>query len=59
MKIKIAVLYIVTGRYTCFWNEFYESCEKYLLNDAEKKYFVFTDAEYLDYEENENILKIL
>lgn len=58
MKIKIAVLYIVTGRYTCFWNEFYESCEKYLLNDAEKKYFVFTDAEYLDYEENENILKI-
>ena len=58
MKKKIAVLYIVTGRYICFWDEFYPSCEKYFLSGADKKYFVFTDAEHLNYEENNNILKI-
>lgn len=58
MRNKVAVLYIVTGRYVCFWDEFYPSCEKYFLPDAQKKYFVFTDAEHLNFEENDNILKI-
>ena len=58
MGNKVAVLYIVTGRYVCFWDEFYPSCEKYFLPDAQKKYFVFTDAEHLNFEENDNILKI-
>ena len=55
---KIAILYIVTGRYTAFWNDFYKTCEKYFLPDHDKHYFVFTDAEKLKYEENNNITKI-
>lgn len=42
--MKIAILYICTGAYNCFFKGFYESAEKYLLHDkAEKDYFVFTD----------------
>lgn len=53
--MKIAILYIALGRYTVFWNDFYRSCEKNFIREAEKEYFVFTDAEYLDYEENNNV----
>lgn len=42
---KVAILYIGTGRYTIFWDEFYRSCEKYLLPTCEKHYFFFTDSE--------------
>ena len=41
---KIAILYIGTGRYTIFWDEFYHSCEKNLLRNCEKHYFFFTDS---------------
>lgn len=43
----IAILYICTGKYDIFWQEFYESYEEKFLPDSEKEYFVFTDAEYL------------
>ena len=57
--MKIGILYIITGRYTIFWKEFYESCERYLLPDAEKFYFVFTDSPTIEYEKNnKNIYKI-
>lgn len=42
--MKVALLYICTGEYYCFWNEFYRSSEKYFLPEVEKKYFVFTDS---------------
>jgi hypothetical protein len=43
-KMKVAILYICTGRYNQFFKGFYESCEKYFLKDiAEVEYFVFTD----------------
>lgn len=41
--MKIAVLYIGIGRYKVFWPEFYRSCEKYFLPNADKEYFFFTD----------------
>lgn len=42
--MKIAILYICTGRYNMFWDGFYKSSEEYFLKDeAEKEYFVFTD----------------
>lgn len=47
--MKVAVLYICTGAYTVFWKEFYESCEQYFLPDCEKHYYVFTDADSLEY----------
>lgn len=43
--MKIAILYIATGRYTIFWDIFYKTCEKYFLPNAEKTYFIFTDSE--------------
>jgi len=41
--MKIAVLYICTGNYHIFFKDFYESCEKYFIPEAEKTYFVFSD----------------
>ena len=43
--MKIAILYICTGRYNVFFNGFYLSCKKYLLNEAEKHFYVWTDDE--------------
>lgn len=41
---KVAILYICTGKYKVFWNEFYQSCEQYFLKDiAQVEYFVWTD----------------
>lgn len=39
----IAILYICTGGYVSFWDEFFKSFESNFLNDYEKHYFVFTD----------------
>ena len=41
--MKIAILYICTGKYSQFFAEFYKSCEKFFLTEAQKHYFVFTD----------------
>ncbi len=53
---KVAILYIGTGRYTIFWDEFYRSCEKNLLKNCEKHYFFFTDSQEL--QSNEKITMI-
>ncbi len=57
--MKIGILYICTGKYDIFWKDFYSSCEKYFIPEAEKHYFVFTDASKIEFEnENKNITKI-
>ncbi len=40
---NIAILYIATGRYITFWDEFYPAMEKYFLPNYKKTYFIFTD----------------
>jgi hypothetical protein len=45
--MKIAILYICTGKYDVFWNEFYTSSEKYFCNLEHKHYFVFTDSQQI------------
>ena len=42
--MKIAIIYIGIGRYTVFWDEFYKSCEKNFIRNAQKHYFYFTDS---------------
>lgn len=42
--MKVAILYICTGKYECFFRDFYLSCEKYFLKEASKQYFVWTDS---------------
>lgn len=53
--MKIAILYICTGKYSVFWKGFYESAERYFLPDAEKHYFVFTDADELYAQDNQRV----
>lgn len=50
--IKVAILYICTGKYEVFWKDFFNSYEENFLPNTSKEYFVFTDAEKL-YRENE------
>lgn len=45
--MKIAILYICTGKYHIFFNDFYESCERFFLREVEKTYFVFSDHKEL------------
>lgn len=42
--MKVGILYICTGKYDIFWNDFYQSAEQFLLPNSEKHYFVFTDS---------------
>lgn len=42
--MKVAILYICTGKYTIFWNDFYKSSENNFLVNSEKEYFLFTDG---------------
>ncbi len=55
--MKIGILFIATGRYICFWKDFYKACEKYLLKNHEKTYFLFTDAELKKIPDNVVLVK--
>lgn len=57
---KIAILYLSTGKYKIFWKDFYVSAEKYFLNlsEYEKHYFIFTDADKIEFENEKNVHKI-
>lgn len=55
--MKIGILYIATGRYICFWDEFYNSAQKYLFKDHEKTYFLITDAADPPYVDNKTVMK--
>ncbi len=54
--MRIAILYIGTGRYTIFWKKFYESCEKFFIKDVKKHYFFFTDSKEFNNTENTTIV---
>lgn len=41
----IGILYICTGRYSIFWEKFYQSCENNFCPGLKKHYYVFTDQE--------------
>lgn len=45
--MRLAILYVCTGKYNQFFEGFYESSERNLLKDMEKTYFVWTDDETL------------
>lgn len=45
--MKIAVLYICTGKYNQFFEGFYKSCEKFFMTSLEKTYFVWTDNDHI------------
>lgn len=51
---KIGIIYICTGNYVAFWEDFYKSFEDKFLNESELHYFVFTDADSV-YDSEKNI----
>lgn len=50
--MNLSVIFIGTGKYLNFLPGWYESCEKYLVPNAKKQYYVFTDGELNDPPEN-------
>lgn len=52
--MKIAILYICTGKYDIFWPGFYSSCERFFCKDADKHYFVFTESKQIISQDNVN-----
>jgi len=44
---SVGILYLCTGKYELFFDDFYQSFEKKFLAGAMKKFFVFTDSERL------------
>lgn len=55
MDKSIGILYICTGPYYLFWEDFYKSFQEKFLRNTKKKYFVFTDAEHIYAEDSENV----
>ncbi len=53
--MKIAVMYICTGKYECFWDEFYRTSEAFFYPDIEKHYFVFTDSKRVMMQKHANV----
>lgn len=47
-NMKIAILYICTGKYHVFFKDFYKSCEKFFIPETDKTYIVFSDHKELE-----------
>ena len=56
--MTIGILYIATGPYIAFWKDFYASFEARFLPGMEKRYYVFTDAERIEGENNLHVRRI-
>lgn len=50
--MKVGILYICTGAYTVFWPDFFQSFQQNFLPGVEKTYYVFTDAERIDHDDD-------
>ena len=46
---KIGILYICTGPYAAFWEDFYKTSEQFFLSGFERHYFVFSDQRVEDF----------
>ncbi len=55
---RIGVVYICTGKYNVFWDEFYQSAEMNFLPGHPKTYYVFTDSPVILGEEQPNVNRI-
>jgi hypothetical protein len=47
-ELRIGILYICVGEYHKFWQEFYLTSEKYFCPKIEKKYFIFTNFDFIN-----------
>lgn len=51
---KVGILYICTGPYSLFWEDFYDSFSENFLNDSELHFFIFSDKD-IDFKDKKNI----
>ncbi len=49
---KVAVIYIATGNYIIFWDNFYKSAEKNFLPGVEKNYFLVSNHSFEELPDN-------
>ena len=56
--MKVGILYICTGAYTVFWPDFFQSFQQNFLPGVEKTYYVFTDAERIDHDDDPAVRRI-
>lgn len=42
---KVGILYICTGKYDIFWDDYFASVKRYFLPDAQKDLFIWTDSD--------------
>lgn len=54
---KIGILYICTGKYVIFWENFYKTAQEFLLKQYSKHYFVFTDSIVINSNENITVIQ--
>ena len=54
--MKVGLVIIATGKYNCFFDDLYKSCEKNFLPEVEKTYFYFTDD--MESELPDNVVRI-
>lgn len=54
---SIGILYICTGPYYLFWEDFYKTFEEKFLTNYKKKYYVFTDADEIYAQDKSNVIK--
>ena len=57
-EMKIGVLCIATGRYICFWDEFYKSAKQFLFPEDNVHFFVYTDATEIEHQDNTDVTKL-
>jgi hypothetical protein len=54
----VGVLYICTGKYICFWDNFYRSATTKFIPNAPKKFYVFTDKPWKFWFRYKNVIPI-
>lgn len=54
----VGILYICTGAYQVFWQGFYPNFKANFLPDCTRRFFVFTDAEHIAYEDAADVTRI-
>ena len=55
---KIGILYICTGAYVVFWQDFHRSMEKKFCLNSSLEFFVFTDSDHIEGDEKKNVHRI-
>lgn len=54
--LTIAILYVCTGKYDVFWDQFYRSSQQYFCPLDEKHYYVFTDSKQIQSTKNVHVI---